>query len=505
VAGSKNKGICLTLTGETLQENLDALAAQRRYIDLVELRADFLLPGEWTHINRFPKRAAIPTILTLRLPRDGGRFRGEESKRRQIFRKALKAEFGYFDLEEQLNDSSLEKSFRAGGGRVIRSFHELGGLPEGLTDRIRRLRRHPSDLPKAACLLQNAGELVRMLGIFKELLDTEKILVGMGNYGIVTRILAPRLGSFLTYCSDTADPAAPGHMSPAMLQEVYRYRDLRAGTSVFAIVGDPIAHSLSPVIHNRGFATLGLDAVYVPFRAKRIEAFFSAAEALDIRGASVTMPHKEEVLRYLENRDPAVQAIGACNTLVKASSGWRGFNTDYSGFLAPIREDIDKLAKEKRCATVIGAGGAARSALWALVQEGFRVLVLNRTVEKAQKLARDFGVQWAGLNKTGVEEARAYSALIVQSTRVGMEPLVGSNPLRGFSFKGHEIVYELIYSPPRTALMEEALEAGCRVIEGGRMLIAQALEQFKYFTGREYPESEETLHDRTFGRGREGT
>ena len=496
--------ICLCLTGGSLEQDAALLRRERSNVDLAELRADFLEPAELAHLARFPALVDLPVILTLRRTADGGRWRGAEGERRRLLREALAAAgttYAFVDLEEDLRDAELEGAARAHGCGVIRSFHDFHGVPANLAARVRRLARacgRRGELPKAAVWVRGSRDQRRLVEACRELQGVEKILTGMGEYGSFSRILAGKLGSWLTYCSPPAGEeadhlaapasaglAAPGQLDPGTLVELYRFRGIGPQTVVYGVVGNPIAHSRSPEIHNRAYAALGLDAVYVPFLADDPVAFLKAAEALGVRGLSVTVPFKERVLRLARSAEEEAEATGAANTLLAVAGIWRAANTDVAGFLTPLEREAPALLQPGTGAVVLGAGGAARAVVHALVRRGLRVLVLNRTPARARVLARRFGCAWGGLDEPGLARLSGHSALIVQTTTVGMDG--AGDPLPEYAFRGDEIVYDLVYTPALTPLLARARAAGCRTIGGWSMLRAQAEAQFRLFTGREYP------------------
>jgi 3-dehydroquinate dehydratase/shikimate dehydrogenase len=272
------------------------------------------------------------------------------------------------------------------------------------------------------------------------------------------------------------------------MQELYRYKNINKKTKIYAVIGNPIMHSFSPKIHNKGFIKSGINAVYLPIHIDRIEDYFTLAELLDIKGISITIPHKQSIIRHLENVDETVEKTGACNTLHKGNKkGWTGYNSDAWGFIEPLNSIFKKDSLSGKKITVVGAGGAARAIVYILQKKGASVLILNRTEEKAQKLAEDFNCSWGGLNSRGIEKAYDYNDIIVQTTNAGMYPDIHSDPFSDYSFTGKEIFYEIIYNPPVTKLMQRAINAGCKVISGKEMLINQALKQFYLFTGKQFP------------------
>jgi 3-dehydroquinate dehydratase/shikimate dehydrogenase len=313
----------------------------------------------------------------------------------------------------------------------------------------------------------------------------------MGVVSYPLRILAGRLGSYLTFSSlAEGHQAAEGHTDPQTLNRIYRYHEIDAKTRIFAVIGNPIMHSFSPRIHNRGYVLLDLNAVYLPFQVDEIKDFLSLAEKLEIEGASVTIPLKETIIAHLAAKTDSIAATGACNTIVRNRDGWHGENTDVRGFLTPLERTLRAPNDNRKDlgATVIGAGGAARSIVYGLRKSGYRVLVLNRTRKRAERLAEDFGCVASGLNSTNRSLMEGYSDLIVQTTSVGMHPDLTGDPLPQYKFQGREVVYDIVYNPRVTHFLKRAGEAGCRIIYGKEMLVSQAEHQFKLFTGQDYPD-----------------
>jgi 3-dehydroquinate dehydratase/shikimate dehydrogenase len=486
---SRSPSICVVLAAETLEEDLRLLERCRSRIDLAELRVDHLVPPEAAAAGRFPARAGVPVILTVRRARDGGRFSDSEGQRIALLRRLAGAGFAYVDLEEDLRVRGLDEQVRAAGAKIVRSLHDLDGVPSGLAGRLDALARNAAEIPLAIVSPRTCRDLAEALGAFGQPGAPPRIVLGTGEMGFPTRVLAGRLGSAWCYASAAEPGAAPGHVSPAVLEEVYRFRAVTPETALYGVIGNPVMHSRSPLIHNRGFSEAGIDAVYVPFQVPDIDGFWAVADALRIRGLSVTVPHKGAVLGPRVRSDGDVIRIGSCNTLERPSGAgsWAGSNTDVEGFLSPLRAAFGGAVPEGLRATVIGAGGAARSVVAALTQARARVLILNRTVEKAQALASAFQAAAGGLDPAGIDAARGFPDLIVQTTSAGMTPHDEEDPAPDLPFTGRELVYELIYAPPRTRFVRRALQAGCRICYGRQMLLAQAALQFQRFTGVPYP------------------
>jgi 3-dehydroquinate dehydratase/shikimate dehydrogenase len=478
--------VCLVLTGPLVQDCLRQLDKYRPHIDLAEVRADLLDRSEWSRLNGFSQRAGLPLILTLRQPRDGGRWEGPAPEREALFRNAFDGAWAWLDIEDDQRLPDLERQWLALGRRLVVSFHDLNGVPEGWSQRL-AANQGPGLVAKAAVFPRSSADYLRFLSDLQALPPGDRVALAMGEFGFSSRVLAARLGSLWTYSSSKDEAPAPGLIDPETLQTLYRFREQTAQTPVYGIVGNPVFHSKSPVIHNPGFARLGLPGTYVPFRADDLDAFFATCDKLGVRGLSCTIPFKEAVVPHLSERTPAVDAARACNTLWREAGGpWKGDNTDAPGFLVPLADICSRELAGLR-ATVVGTGGAARGILWALREEGVKVLVLGRSPDKAQSLALEFGAEWGPLgaeSRPGVED---HADLIVQTTSVGMGDTAGQDPLAWYEFTGQEIAYDVIYAPKWTAFLTRAQKAGCRLLFGEDMLVNQAFGQFRRFTGQEYP------------------
>ena len=456
----------------------------------MELRADHLLPSEAEAAASFPAKVGLPCILTVRRKTDGGVFDGTEAQRLALLRKLIGAGFAGVDVEEDLQAPDLDAAAKAAGVTVVRSFHDFDGVPADLARRIQRLPHSPAEIAKAAVTPRTSAQLDIILEARAAAgAGSPRVILGMGEMGFPTRVLAARMGSSWSYASPTAQAVAPGQVTPHTLIDLYRFRSLRPSTPVFGVMGNPVMHSRSPQIHNLGYAALGVDAVYLPFLVPDVQEFWNTADLLGIRGLSVTVPHKTAVIGPRVSGDEDVRLIGACNTLYRpaAPGPWSGANTDMEGFLKPLREAFGGHLPDSLRAVVIGAGGAARSVVAALGSAGARVLVCNRTVDNARRLAQAFGAEYAGLDAETLAAAGAGADLIVQTTSAGMAPQQDLDPAPALRFRETTLVYELVYAPAETPLVRRALAAGCRVVYGWQMLLAQARRQFLLFTGQEYP------------------
>ncbi|MBN2352221.1 MAG: shikimate dehydrogenase [Spirochaetales bacterium] len=472
--------LCLVLNGATLAQDIELLDRYRDKVDLVEVRADFLTPEELSALDRFPSFFDRPAILTVRRVCDGGSFRGSEAERSALYRRASGGDWAAVDLETDFTDRELASEFGRRGVRIIRSFHDFSGVPSDLVERVRQVA--PGELPKAAVMPRTTAEVFRFLAACFRLRHREKIILAMGDFAVATRIVSAKIGSAISYCSL---PAELGRIDPEIMYSVYRFPAITRRTRLFGVIGNPIAHSFSPFIHNKGFRDLDVDAVYVPFLVDDVAAFFRIARLLGVEGFSVTLPHKSAVIPHLKEADALCRSVGACNTVVRRGRSFYGYNTDVGGFLSPLRNYFPEKRFSSLRASVIGAGGAARAAAYALASAGAKLLILNRTPQKAAVLAAEFGAESGPLGTEGFQKMEDFADLIVQTTKMGMDPDIEGDPLVGYEFKGTEIVYDLVYTPRLTRLLQRALEKGCKVINGEEMFMAQAHEQFRLFTGLE--------------------
>ncbi len=477
--------ICLTLSGPTLSNNLNQVKENREFVDILELRLDLLSPEEQKKASQFPSLVDLPVILTCRRVADGGKCSLSERSRRSLIIQTLeKGAFEYVDIEDDVKKNDVELAAREKGVKIIRSYHDFEKVPEDIFSRIQSLSKR-GDIAKVAVTPHSISDVITLFRINRELTDTPKIVIGMGDWGVCTRILYRKMGSILTFGSSVSTKAiAPGMISVRDLKELYRADRINERTGIYGVVGNPVMHSLSPKIHNPGFHAINYNAVYVPFLSDSIRSFLLLAEFLQMRGFSVTVPFKVDVLKYLGNITREVKQIGSCNTVIRVPNMWKGTNTDYYGFLSPIEDDI--ASGRIRNALVIGAGGAADAIVWALTNRGVKVVIVNRTLENAKRLAAKNNA-----SADTLENASRYSGwadLVVQSTKVGLSQ-PKDNPVPDFVFTGREVAYDIVYEPRMTAFLKNAEKAGCTLHYGLEMLLSQGKLQFESFTGYHYPKN----------------
>jgi 3-dehydroquinate dehydratase/shikimate dehydrogenase len=490
--------LCLCLTAKTISRNLEILNKYRRFADIVELRVDCLDADERLLIRRFPELAGMPVILTIRRDIDGGLFFGGEGARVKLFARGLayanadrRFNFAYVDIEDDFSVPSLEEAARTFGTRIIRSCHDLNGVINDIPAKFKSMQRSGDEIIKMAFSEKSLSDVLRVYKASRACTEQDKIFICMGYGGIVSRILAEKFGSFLSYSSALSEneiPGASGQLDIQELAELYRFRRISKHTKIFGIAGFPLKATVSPWFFNTVFGLENTDAVYVPFPADSVIDFLDLASEMGFQGLSITVPYKENVLPELVKKSPAVLSIGACNTLRHTADGWYGENTDCAGFSDSLLAFLERKNLKRLKISIIGAGGAARAVAAEIYRLGGKALILNRTVHKARNLASQYNFHWGGLDTRGIELMAKYCDIIIQTTSVGMEGHSFSDPLELYTFSGKEAVMDLVYTPAVTPFLKRAATAGCKIINGYDMVIRQACLQYVNFMGREIPQ-----------------
>ena len=455
-----------TLVCETVTADRMAALRQARdratSADLVELRLDGVTDVDVAGALEGRKK---PVIVTCRPVREGGRFDGAEEVRLRILADAVRLGAEWVDLEFDADWQRLPRGERT---RVVLSHHDFAGVPADLASRAKAMAAAGADVTKISVQATRLSDCVTLRDAVKGCGPV--IAIAMGPMGQVTRLCPWLFGSRWTY----GGQAAPGQLSVCDLVDTYRIRRTTTATAIYAVTGAPLVHSASPAMHNSAIDAAGLDAVYVPLETSDADDFFDAAEALGVRGASVTAPLKTAVLGRGVRADEMARRIGAVNTLCRRDGRWEGRNFDVAGFLTPLDRRSSRLTGQR--AVVLGAGGAARAAVWALKAHGAHVEIAARRPEQAAALARDLhavAVDWP---------PRPGWDLLVNTTPVGTWPDVDASPIARDRVRG-TVVYDLVYNPLETCLMRWGRDAGAETIGGLEMLVGQACRQFEWWTG----------------------
>ena len=456
----------MTVTGATtaeLRQKRDAVPDA----DLIELRLDTVSDPSAAGALAGRRR---PAIVTCRPQWEGGSFKGSEEERKKILAEAIALGADYVDVEWRAHFDDLVA--QAGGRRIVLSTHDYHGVPIDLTARVHALRSSGAEVIKIAATLTALSDAIPLLDLgAQSSRQSGMILIGMGRYGLVTRILAGRFGSVWAYAGSIREI---GQETATSLLKDYHFRSLTESTEIYGVAGNPVTHSVSPAMHNAAFRASLVDAVYLPLQAASAEDFHTFGRAIGLSGASVTIPFKVSLFDLMDEVYAVARRIGAINTIRVVDGRWIGGNTDASGFLEPLQERISLNGLR---AAVLGAGGAARAVIAALGSTGCSVRLHARSRPQAEEVAVMSSVEigpWP-------PEPGSWDVLI-NCTPIGMFPRVDETPLPADQLTGR-YVYDLVYNPATTRLLREAAGAGCQTIGGLEMLVGQAREQFQWWTG----------------------
>ncbi|MEO6436458.1 MAG: type I 3-dehydroquinate dehydratase [Tepidisphaeraceae bacterium] len=488
-----------------------ALAAEAG-ADMVELRVDQF--HNRAELATLVDTSVLPTIVTCRPKWEGGESDLAEEDRWSLFVDTAVHNAAYVDIEMATYKEMPEPWKQAIERPIILSSHDFTGRPERLTNVFMELNERSGSVSKIVWTTRTIRD---NLEAFEILQNRQKptIALCMGEAGLISRVLAKKFGAFLTFASlEPGGGTAPGQISIHDMKRLYRWDAIGPQTKVYGVVAQPVMHSMSPAIHNAGFDAVGHDGVYLPLLVnagyESFKAFmesFLAFQPLHLSGLSITLPHKENALRYLKEKgaaiEPLAERIGTVNTIVmdrpssianrKSQIGnLKGFNTDYAAILDTITTALDIERKdlvEKRIA-VIGAGGTGRTAVAALAELGATVVVYNRTMERAEELAREFDGPGGKVVAARMEKlCDSCCHVFINTTSVGMHPNVDDSPLgeRLPKFTPETLVFDTIYNPMETKLLKQAKAAGAKTVGGVEMFVRQAARQFEAWTGQPAP------------------
>ena len=440
--------------------------------DLVELRLDGV---DSPDIAGALSGRRHKVIVTCRPTWEGGTFGGSEEERKRLLAEAVALGAEYVDIEWRAGFTELIGRARE---RIVLSSHDFTTVPGDLAGRARAMHATGAGVVKIAVTAKCLADCIPVLRLGATCgNDMRMALIAMGPHGIASRVLPQRFSSTWSYAGSVN---AVGQLTPETLLALYRFRSLGDTTAVYGLVGSPIDHSVSPHMHNAAFRDTQLDAVYLPLPATDAADFVAFAQAIGLRGASVTIPFKVSLVEHVDEVVAVARRVGAINTIRVDDDGrWLGGNTDVSGFLQPL---IDRgIPLDGARAAILGAGGSARAVAIALAPAGAKVTIHSRNAGRAAETARAVGAVAAD----GPPHANGWD-LLVNCTPVGMHPHVDGMPLPRSALTGR-YVYDLVYNPPSTRLLREAALAGCTTIGGLDMLVAQAAEQFHWWTGVKPP------------------
>jgi len=482
-----DEAICVVI-GRTRHQmvQIEIQEAAKQGARLIELRLDYLAKAP--DFSRLLVDKPCPMIATVRRITDGGKWNSGEEARKTLLRQAIVAGFDWVDIETDVADSIPRyKEVK----RII-SYHNTREVPQNLKEIHEKMCGQDADVVKIAVRAHHQGDNLRVLDLLKNP-KKPTVALCMGDAGTPSRLLGPLYGTPFTYGAFNKERGiAPGLLSFSDLKHVYHYEHINPETKVYGVIGDPVAHSLSPHLHNAVFRRIGINAVYLPFRVPRSElkAFLESFERIPVHGYSVTIPHKEAAAELVKRHDATVEETHSANTLVRSPDGtFTAYNTDYQAVLETLRAELpltpdgDRPILGSKVVIVLGAGGMARTVAHALHREHAVVTIASRTLERTQKLAAEVGcrqMEW---------EARHSSVadIVINCTPVGMHPNVDESPMHPSYFRTGLTVFDTVYTPETTLLIKEARHRGSHTITGVDLFVRQAALQFELFTGVQAP------------------
>jgi 3-dehydroquinate dehydratase/shikimate dehydrogenase len=475
--------------------------------EMLELRTDYLANltvesfGAMLAETRALTGPDVPVIVTCRDLQEGGAHDYPVALRVEILLAAIEAGAEFVDFEfanlTAGGPGSRIAAALAGAAhtRLILSAHEFEGPFRDLRQlHAKMLMACPQAIAKLAYHADHINDCFAAFDLLRETAG-DTVVLCMGQAGLICRILARKLGGLVTFSSiDERAATAPGQLTAAELKGSYRHDRLDAETELFGVIADPVAHSLSPAIHNACFAERGMNRLYLPLLVEggrgQLFDFFDNVLArpwLTFRGFSVTIPHKHDTLEYVRERggivEPLAEQIGAANTVIIDGRGrLRAYNTDYAGALDAITAGmgIERRDLQDVPVAVVGAGGVSRAIVAGLRDAGAQIKIYNRTIERAERLAADFDCEFARLDELPSLDAR----LVVNCTSIGMHPRVDRSPVPAAVLGPGMAVFDTVYNPAETLLLKQAKAAGANTIDGIAMFVNQAAAQFHLFTGQ---------------------
>ncbi len=494
--------LIVPIAGDTIEAIREDIAkAVDRGADMIELRVDRMpdIPDEQL-AGLFEHRAAdVPMLLTVRSAAEGGDWTDSDTRRMErLVELGGLADVVDIELMTWRREETTRLAFETSAaltGRLILSTHDFAGRPASLHgDLVEMLDAGDGCVPKMAWRARTVRDNFEAFELMRSS-PRPLIVVCMGDDGLASRVLAKKFGAFATFAAlESGRESAPGQVTIDVLRDSYRWDAIDAQTHVYGVLGDPVGHSLSPRVHNAAFREAGVNAVYLPLRVgatyEAFKAFMVEVQArpwLDFRGFSVTLPHKAHALRFIQDSGGVLtqdaQRVGAVNTLrLEPDGSWSGANTDLPAAMETISAGLADGPAELQAidAAVLGAGGVARAVVAGLHDRGAAVTIYNRTRARSRALAKQFDCRHAAWE----DRVKGRHSLIVNCTSVGLAPDIEASPIPAESLDPDQTVFDTIYNPLQTLLLQQADDAGCRTMDGVEMFARQAAAQFEHWTNR---------------------
>ncbi|EOA30069.1 hypothetical protein CARUB_v10013176mg [Capsella rubella] len=499
--------ICAPLMANSVDEMVtEMFKACELGADLVEIRLDALkVFNPLEDLKTIIQQCPLPTLFTYRPKWEGGHYEGNENERQDVLRLAMEFGADYVDVEFQVASEFIKSIHgkKPENFKVIVSSHNNENTPcvEDLEDLVARIQQTEADIVKIVTTAVNITDVARVFHITS---NSQVPTVGlvMGERGLISWILSSKFGGYMTYANlESGKMKALGQPTINDLLDLYNFRQIGTETKVYGVVGNPISHSRSPLIYNRGFKSIGYDGVYIHLLVDNIASFLGVYSSLDFVGFSCGIPYKEDALKCCDEVDHLANSVGAVNTIRRRESDGKllGFNTDCYGAIYAIEDGLRTSSDDRsdvlssssplagKTVVIVGAGGAGRAVAYGAKEKGANVFIANRTYERALELADSVGgkaISLAELDSFHQEDGM----ILVNTTAMGMQPNIDATPISKDALKHYSLVFDAVYTPKKTRLLREAEESGATIVFGSEMFVRQALEQFEILTGLPAPE-----------------
>ncbi len=471
--------ICVPITSKTVTEAIDNIKKAENVADIIELRVDYLKNPDLKVLLEATQKQVI---VTCRKKNEGGLYDGDEKGRVDLLLNAIAAGADYVDVELSTPEPLFEElKKKQDQTRLILSYHNFEQVPEGLQIIFDRMLQKGCEIIKIAVMANSIDDNLKIFDIIEQAKDKSINIIAfcMGEYGEISRILSPIFGSYLTFGSlSRGMESAPAQIPADILKNIYRVNELKRNVNIYGLIGNPVKESMGYLIHNRSFVNKELNNIYLPFLVDDLPSFVCAYRKY-LKGMSVTMPFKEQVIPLLDEIDGTAKKIGAVNTLQIRDEKLFGCNTDCSGGVKALEEKTELKGKK---VFMIGAGGAARAIGFGIMEKGAVVYIFDMDTQKADSLAAELGCETTSAKSIG-----SNFDILINCSPVGMQPNVDKTPFPKAKLKKGMIIFDVVYNPLKTRLLREADDVGCVTIPGIELFVNQAADQFELWTGEKAP------------------
>jgi shikimate dehydrogenase/3-dehydroquinate dehydratase type I len=505
--------ICIPITAKTNKEALQEIERSCPLADFIELRMDLIADGNLDDLIGAIRNAAgsVKIIVTCRkkeealsvneLPQAKSIIKDKKILKMDLLKKAIDLKADFVDIELSDGKAAIVElrdycEMQGGVTGIIVSYHDIKKTPSvtKLQEIFHKCLENDAAVVKIVTFAKRAEDNLKVLGMipYAQKHSQKIIAMCMGAEGLISRVVAPFLGAYLSFAAlDSDTQSAPGQLTVRQMKQI---NNLIQGNSLpnksaavissghdlhnYVLLGNPVAQSLSPLMHNAALKEMGIEGHYNAFCVSDIEYALCGIKGMNIRGASVTIPYKVSVMEYLDEIDDDALKIGAVNTIVNNNGRLTGYNTDWLGLMLTIRE---LMTVKDKTFVVIGAGGTARAAVYGIMKEGGLPIIVNRTMIKGKILSNEFNCPSYSLS----DLAKIKADSLINTTPIGMYPHIDQSPMGASLLGGYKYVIDVIYNPLKTRLLRDAEGQGCRTISGLDMFVHQGAEQIKLWTGKE--------------------